>query len=109
MVLLFWGFLMKIIRVILAAFAAHLPLWLLAQKAAPKPRRWGDFGGKPAWPPRYETGAPVPDEVPIDSYDFVLFLTGLVMVYVLWQRANGSSWKEIIRFNSVYSFLASKI
>ena len=87
---------------------AFTPFSIFAQKM-PSPNEWGEFGGKPSWPPRYKTGAPVPDEVPLDSYDILLFLAGLVLVYVLWQKANGASWKEIVFFSNAYSFLASKI
>ena len=60
-----------------------------------KPIEWGKWRGKPEWPPRVDIGAPVPDEeVPIDAYDFLLFLSGLVLVYILWQRNSGKTWKE---------------
>lgn len=75
-----------------------------------KPQRWGSWRGKPNWPPRLNEGAPVPDdEVPIDSYDILLFAVGLLLVYVLWQRNLGKSWKEVFSIRNAYSSLVLKI
>lgn len=79
--------------------------------------KWGKFN-VPTWPPESALksdpcggggGGPVPcDTVPIDSFDFLLLASGLILVYVMFQRKNGRTWKEIFSFSNVCSFLASK-
>jgi hypothetical protein len=72
-----------------------------------RPLEWSEMGSNPRWPP-IANEAPVV-EAPLDTYDFLLFLLGLILVYILWQRNIGKTWKEVFSLKNAYSFLVLRI
>lgn len=63
-------------------------------------------GNSPSWPPP-QFSAPVPgDEVPIDSFELLLFTLGLILVYAFYQHQNGLTFKEMFSFKTLRSFRA---
>jgi hypothetical protein len=97
-------------KYLLGIFFTKAIIWsnIMFAQMAPQPREWGKFGNEPVWPPQNYL-APVPDEeVPIDSYQLLLFILGIVLAYALWQRKLGKSWRQIFTFSNVYSSLVSK-
>lgn len=78
-------------------------LKLLSQVKPIKKPSW--HGYTPPWPPA-KMGAPVPEEeVPIDDYQFILFLVGILLVYVYSLKKQGLTYREIYSFKTLRSFL----